>query len=209
MLVIKAIQFAATKHIGQIRRGSGLPYVTHTIIVMELIQKYKGCSTHIGELKCAALLHDTLEDTDCNYKELEREFGPMVASIVLELTSDEEMIKKIGKNEYLKKKMVEMSRYAFILKLLDRYSNCMDNPTTKYRLATIELMAYLLKNRKDITERQINIIKEIKNVCLEEIEPEEEEGPLLENATLVVEGESQLVDNKVTLIGAPEAKEAK
>ena len=37
-LVIKAITFAAEKHKGQERRGIGLPYVTHPITVMELIQ---------------------------------------------------------------------------------------------------------------------------------------------------------------------------
>ena len=115
MLVIKAIGFAAEKHKGQERRGSGLPYVTHPIIVMELIQKYKSDSVRLNELKCAALLHDVLEDTECTYKELEREFGPLVASLVIELTSDEEMIEKMGKKEYIKQKMFNMSKYAFIL----------------------------------------------------------------------------------------------
>jgi (p)ppGpp synthase/HD superfamily hydrolase len=37
MLIVKAIQFASEKHKGQERRGSGLPYVTHPIIVSQLI----------------------------------------------------------------------------------------------------------------------------------------------------------------------------
>ena len=63
-------------------------------------------------------MHDTLEDTPCSYIEIETEFGPLVASVVMELTSDEEAIKKIGKNEYLKEKMLNMSKYALTLKLV-------------------------------------------------------------------------------------------
>lgn len=165
MLVIKAIGFAAEKHKGQERRGSGLPYVTHPIIVMELIQKYKSDSVRLNELKCAALLHDVLEDTECTYKELEREFGPLVASLVMELTSDEEMIEKMGKKEYIKQKMINMSKYAFILKLLDRYSNIIDGPTVKYVNTTLETMDFLRENRPDITERQLMIISDIETAC--------------------------------------------
>jgi len=164
-MILKAIEFAATKHKGQVRRSSGLPYFTHTVIVMELIQRYKGCSSNIEALKCAAVLHDTLEDTQCDYEELEREFGYLVASIVLELTSDEEKIEEVGKKEYLKKKMLELTHYAFILKLLDRMSNCLDNPTPKYKQDTIETMDFLLENRENITQRQKQIIHEIKHIC--------------------------------------------
>jgi len=176
MLVIKAIQFASEKHKGQERRGSGLPYVTHPIIVMELVQKYKGTSKHIDELKCAALLHDTLEDTETTYHELEREFGPLVSSIVIELTSDEKQVKIMGKNEYLKDKMKRMSQYAFTLKLLDRLSNVMDGPTKKYVKNTIELMEYLIEERKEITDRQTKIMGEIIRVC------KSKEGELMASA---------------------------
>lgn len=165
MLVLKAIQFAALKHKGQERRGSGLPYVTHPIIVMELVQQYKGTSKHIDELKCAALLHDVLEDTECTYQEIEREFTPLVASIVMELTSDNVMLKELGKNEYLKQKMLKMSQYAFTLKLLDRLSNIMDGPREGYVKKTLNMMAFLLGHKENITERQIGIIADIQKEC--------------------------------------------
>jgi len=165
MLVIKAIQFASEKHKGQERRSTGLPYVTHPIIVMELVQKYKGTSKHIDELKCAALLHDTLEDTETTYHELEREFGPLVSSIVIELTSDKKQSKLMGKNEYLKDKMEKMSRYAFTLKLLDRLSNVIDGPTKKYVKNTVELIEYLIEERKEVTDRQTKIMRKIMEIC--------------------------------------------
>jgi len=161
MKILKAIQFASTKHKGQVRRVSELPYITHPIVVMELVQKYKGSSKHIEELKCSALLHDTLEDTDTSYFELEREFGSMVASLVLELSSDKEKIKEIGKHPYIKEKMLGMSQYALTLKLLDRFSNILDEPGKNYTKKTVELMEYLMNNRKDITKRQQMIIGHI------------------------------------------------
>lgn len=165
MLVIKAIEFAAKKHKGQERRGSGLPYIVHPVAVMHLISKYKRDSKHWAELQCAALLHDTLEDTECTYTELEREFGPLVASIVMELTSDEEMIKQMGKNEYLIDKMLKMSKYAFILKLVDRLANVSDQPREKYVHNTIVMMETLLEKREDLTNTQRTIINEISRVC--------------------------------------------
>lgn len=165
MLVIDALKFASEKHKGQVRRGSGLPYVTHPIIVMELVQKYKGESSHIEELKCAALLHDTLEDTNTSYAEIERFFGPMVAAIVMELTSDPIAIKEYGKNKYLINKMSKMSRYAFVIKLIDRLSNIMDQPGKSYVKKTLVMTAYLKKHREDITDRQLRIIAKIEDEC--------------------------------------------
>jgi len=164
MKLIKALKFATDKHQGQTRKSTGLPYITHPMVVQSLINQYKGNSKHIEELQISALLHDTLEDTDTSYFEIEREFGSMVASIVLELTSDEEMILKVGKNTYLKNKMVSMSKYAFILKLLDRYSNILDNPKEKYVIDTINMMDYL-RIQRVLTERQLRIVNDILLVC--------------------------------------------
>jgi (p)ppGpp synthase/HD superfamily hydrolase len=165
MSVIEAIKFASTKHKGQTRRGSGLPYVTHPIIVMELVREYKGTSKNLEALLVAALLHDTLEDTDTSYAELERKFGPMAASIVMELTSDPVAIKKMGKNNYLIQKMLKMSRYAFVIKLLDRFSNIMDRPSESYVKKTLKMMDVLKTGREDITERQLKIIEKIEEEC--------------------------------------------
>ncbi len=166
MLIVKALTFAAEKHKGQERRGTKLPYVLHPIIVSHLITKYKPTSKHLEELQIAALLHDVLEDTECDKNELEREFGPLVAAIVMELTSDPVKLKELGKNEYLKQKMIKMSKYAFVLKLVDRLSNILDNPGESYVKKTLNMVEFLRENREDITERQIIILGDIKSACL-------------------------------------------
>ena len=164
-LVIKAITFASEKHRGQTRKGSGLPYVTHPIIVSLLVAKYKD-SKELESLQAAAILHDCLEDTYTNFVELATQFTPLVASLVLELTSDKKEIKKVGKNEYMKKHMSGMSKYAFLLKLADRLSNVMDQPKKEYVKDTLDLMNYLESNRV-LTKTHKTIINKIKEVCYE------------------------------------------
>ena len=164
MMIAEAIRFAATKHEGQVRKVTGLPYIIHPLLVSHLITKYKGDSKHIEELQCAAILHDVLEDTACTYPEIEREFGPLVASLVMELTSDQLTIDEIGKTQYLIKKMASMSNYAFILKLVDRLSNLLDSPTDTYCHDTLDLLK-TLHGRRTMTERQMKIILEIREAC--------------------------------------------
>ena len=84
----------------------------------------------------------------------------------MELTSDNEKIKEVGKNEYLKGKMILMSKYAFIIKLVDRLSNILDKPGTNYVKNTLNMMDFLRKNRVDITARQILIISDIETECV-------------------------------------------
>ena len=89
----KAIAFSIHAHKDQVRRNSGLPYCVHTINVFSTVYKYKE-SKHIDDLLCSAVLHDVLEDTECTFEYLTKEYNPRVASICLELKNDEEEIKK-------------------------------------------------------------------------------------------------------------------
>lgn len=83
-LVARAHAFAAEAHgrIGQTRKYSGEPYINHPIEVMEIVQSVD----HTDEMLAAALLHDTIEDTPVTRDDIEREFGPKVATLVMELT---------------------------------------------------------------------------------------------------------------------------
>lgn len=159
MLVLKALQYAMKKHEGQVRKVSNEPYISHPLKVSYLLATFKK-SKKIDELLCAALLHDTIEDTDATFNEIASEFTPLVASLVFELTSDEDQIKAIGKKEYLKKKMVAMSSYGLTLKLVDRLANLMDHPSDKQKSDTVEILIHLKQNRK-LNETQKRIIDEI------------------------------------------------
>jgi len=142
-MLAEAITLAADKHRHQVRKVSGLPYITHLSGVALLVKTFKK-SKNLESLVCAAYLHDTLEDTDTTYEELESKFGPMVAGLVKELTNEPYQGPKW---EYLARKMVKMSSYALTLKLCDRLQNLLDFPSKETVDETIDIMGYLLPKR--------------------------------------------------------------
>lgn len=81
--VEQAIKAAALLHQNQLRKGSvPLPYITHLIAVMLIVRDY----TDKEDTLVAALLHDTLEDTDYTFEELRDDFGDKVSTLVQTLT---------------------------------------------------------------------------------------------------------------------------
>ena len=77
-LLDRAIEFAAVKHAGQLRKGTKLPYFTHVMEAMEIVCRI----TDDEEIRAAAVLHDTLEDTETTKEELVQNFGQRVADLV-------------------------------------------------------------------------------------------------------------------------------
>ena len=162
-MVLDALLFANEKHEGQSRKGTGLPYITHPLAVSYLVAKFKK-SKHLTEIVVACILHDILEDTATTFAELAERFTPLVASLVLELTSDKLEIASIGKLEYLKKKMEGMSSYALVIKLADRLHNISDHPTEKTVRDTVELVQHIAKKRK-LTLPQRQLAHDIHILC--------------------------------------------
>ncbi len=125
-----AIKFATDKHEGVVRKGNGLPYITHPLAVMAILVSIKK-SNNPFLLGIVGILHDVVEDCyKDNHKEgldeIADRFSHEVAGIVEKLTSDKEKIKLMGKKEYLLDKMLSMSSYALRIKLADRYHNISD-----------------------------------------------------------------------------------
>lgn len=149
----QVLHYAKKAHAGQTRSG-GEPYIVHPIRVAQTVAKFKR-SHNIDELIAAAYLHDTIEDTGTTHEDLEKMFGGLVASLVKELTSDLEQIKKLGKKDYLAKKMAhDMSSYGLVIKLADRLDNVQDIATAKspkwrakYKDETLHILDYIERNR--------------------------------------------------------------
>jgi len=147
-----ALAYATKAHAGQTRSG-GDPYITHPMRVADHIRQYKQ-SHNLDALISAAYLHDTIEDTDTTQEVLHDLFGGLVASLVKELTSDPEQIKKMGKAQYLSHKMAAMSSYGLVIKLADRLDNVKDITTArtpewraKYAKETNQILDYIEKTR--------------------------------------------------------------
>jgi (p)ppGpp synthase/HD superfamily hydrolase len=162
----KEIEIIKALHGDQVRRFTLAPYYTHPIRVATLVMKFKE-SHEIDAIIKAALFHDTLEDTNINYNQLLELEGPLVASLVLEVTNDSEQLKLIGKSKYLCEKVVSLSSWALVIKLCDRLDNVSDfifadnKFVTKYRIETYNIID-TLEQHYNLTDTHKNIIKYIK-----------------------------------------------
>lgn len=163
--IYDAIKFADRQHKGQKRKGSGLPYVTHPIAVSYLLVKYK-VSKNLEDLIVACILHDVIEDTPATHAMIAKKFGPLVSSLCHELTNDPVAIAKMGKLDYQSKKLLGISSYALVCKLVDRLDNVLDGPTKKMLADTLVLMERLRKGRK-LSKTHLRIIVDIEAACNE------------------------------------------
>ncbi len=123
-LILRAVAFAAHKHRDQRRKDKDAsPYINHPIQLAKVLWEEGGVRD--AEVIAAALLHDTLEDTETSLQELRGEFGEDIVEIVLEVT-DTQWIKK----QVRKRLQVARARYsseqARLVKLADKICNLRD-----------------------------------------------------------------------------------
>ncbi len=167
-LTTQAYNYAKECHGTQTRKFNGEPYFNHPVRVAGTVQAYDGTEAMIQ----AALLHDTLEDTDATYEDIERRFGKEVADLVLDVTSDKEESGRIGKTSYLSNKMRAMNDDALLIKLADRLDNVSDisNENTVWRAAyvlqTIEILKAL--DGRAMTCAHVSLLEKIREKLMTE-----------------------------------------
>lgn len=122
-LVERAYVFARAAHdaVGQLRKYSNDPYIVHPVEVAGLVQTVQ----HTNEMLAAALLHDTVEDTNTTIDEIHRLFGYEVACLVEMLT---DVSKASDGNRAVRKAIdcehtAKASAAAKTIKLADLISN--------------------------------------------------------------------------------------
>jgi (p)ppGpp synthase/HD superfamily hydrolase len=116
----RAYHFAAQKHVDQRRKGAAAePYMNHLTEVAELVAQATN-----GDLDVviAAILHDTVEDTDTTIDELRAAFGPRIAELAAEVTDDKSLPKQVRKDLQVEH-APHASWGAQIIKLADKSSN--------------------------------------------------------------------------------------
>ncbi|MBE6937750.1 MAG: bifunctional (p)ppGpp synthetase/guanosine-3',5'-bis(diphosphate) 3'-pyrophosphohydrolase [Ruminococcaceae bacterium] len=141
--ILEAFAFAAEAHKDQFRQ-SGEPYVTHPLAVAEIVADMELDSDSI----CAALLHDTVEDTPTTTDEIAGRFGAHVAEIVDGLTKLDRIpysSKEEQEVENLRKMLLAMSKdiRVILIKLADRLHNIRTldaKPDIKRRETALETM---------------------------------------------------------------------
>jgi len=123
-LLLKALAFAAHKHRDQRRKDAeASPYINHPIALADVLVNEGGVAD--VEVLCAALLHDTVEDTDTTPGELEKVFGARIARIVAEVTDDTRLPKAERKRLQVEHASA-LSPEAKLVKLADKICNLRD-----------------------------------------------------------------------------------
>jgi guanosine-3',5'-bis(diphosphate) 3'-pyrophosphohydrolase len=127
-IVIKAMAFAADKHRNQRRKDADAsPYINHPIGLADVLANEAGLDDE--RVLVAAILHDTIEDTETTEQELARNFGQEIADIVLEVTDDKALPKAERKRLQIEH-APSSSRRAKLVKLADKICNLRDVATS-------------------------------------------------------------------------------
>ena len=122
--LLRALDFAAIKHRDQRRKGNeAAPYINHCIGVARLLAEVGGVQDFT--ILTAAVLHDTVEDTDTTPGELDARFGHEVCSLVMECT-DDKTLPKAARKQLQVENAPHKSPGAKQIKLADKTSNVLD-----------------------------------------------------------------------------------
>jgi (p)ppGpp synthase/HD superfamily hydrolase len=166
MTIGKAFAFAAKKHKGQFRKGSGEPYITHPLGTYRIL---RAIGVKDKNILVGAALHDTREDTKTTYNELKTEFNVDVANMVRDVSSDKKIIFKVGKEKYLADKLLKIANPSLTLKLADRLHNLSDFHTVnkkfqkKMFLSTTYILGKL-KAGRSLNGKQKKLVRKIEAI---------------------------------------------
>lgn len=173
--LINAIKLAVESHMGQKRKYSEDDYIIHPMRVLQhvsFILRDYDIQTNLDEeeILCAAILHDTIEDTDVTREYIETYFSTNVANLVQELTK-----KSLGSKENRRERnridneyLATVSNEAKIIKMADIFDNILDMEkcpdkgwVKKYLNEKLEQLTYIEDALPELSER---IKKQIKRV---------------------------------------------
>ena len=154
-------RFAKRRHddTGAIRKVSKEPYWVHPEGVAKIVMEHGGSDIEIK----AAMAHDTMEDAGVSYDDMVEKFGEEVASIVKEVTNDNDEIAKIGKEKYISEELCRLSPEALTVKLADMLYNMKDSPTEKNYERMRKNVAFLMMNRH-LDGKHLELAQEIMEV---------------------------------------------
>ena len=119
----RAFTYADGEHKGQLRKD-GSPYITHPLAVAEIVADLGLDADSV----IAALLHDTIEDTDATHEEVAKQFGETVAALVegvTKLSRVQYTSKEEEQMENLRKMFMAMAQdiRVILIKICDRLHN--------------------------------------------------------------------------------------
>jgi len=122
--LFEALSYSAEKHRTQHRKGvEASPYINHPIEVAHVLVEEGAVEDET--ILVAALLHDTIEDTDATREAVEEKFGKEVIDLVMEMTDDKGLEKQERKDLQVKH-APHLSHRAKMIKIADKICNIRD-----------------------------------------------------------------------------------
>ena len=154
-MVLRAASFAAMKHRDQRRKDqAATPYINHPLALATILASEGGVPD--PATLAAALLHDTIEDTETTEGELAQAFGPEVAGLVAEVT-DDKAIPKVDRKRLQVEHAAHLSPKAKLVKLADKIANLRD-------VAQSPPVGWPLQRRRDYFDWARSVIDRLRGV---------------------------------------------
>ena len=122
--LLEAVAFAARAHRHQIRKDNRTPYASHVFRVCLVVRQVFGIDDPHALM--AGVLHDTIEDTNTDYDDVKKEFGPEVAAWVAALSKDKRLDEEPREQAYMAT-LAAAPWQVKVCKLADIFDNLMDS----------------------------------------------------------------------------------
>ena len=139
-LVSNALMLAAKGHAHQRRKSDNAPYLNHLVEVMSLLVEFEHETD--SSVLCAAILHDSLEDTNITQTTILELFGVNTLEMVKALTDDKELSLD-ERRQYILNKLPKATNSVRLIKLADICSNASAIPSNWDPLRLDEYFAWL------------------------------------------------------------------
>lgn len=167
-MLLDAIHFAAEAHCHQRRKGSEQrPYVNHCIWVSQAIAAC-GDEHATVHVLCAAVLHDTVEDTTVSDAALRQRFGDRVADLVAEVTDDKALPRATRKALQIEHAGA-ISPGACLIKIADKISNVrdlvLDPPPSWSRTRVLEYVDWSERVVSALAYQQPGLMTAFRQAC--------------------------------------------
>jgi (p)ppGpp synthase/HD superfamily hydrolase len=162
----KVIEFAMSAHDGQLRKYTNTPYITHPLSVAFIVASV----TSDPDVIAAAILHDTIEDTNTTPDDILKTFGQRIMNFVVDVT---DISKPEDGNRKTRKKIDRLhlakaapeSKTIKLADIIDNISSIVeyDKPFSKIYIREKELLLpYLIEGDRELYENVKTIIKSFK-----------------------------------------------
>lgn len=157
------LDFATAAHEEQVRKYTGEPYIAHPIEVMRIVRTVE---PYDEAMLAAALLHDTVEDTDVTIEDIRQQFGDDIADLVDDLTdvSKPEDGNRVARKAMDREHSAQASPRAQTIKIADLISNSKsiiehDRGFAKtYMTEKLQLLGVLTSGNKQLTSIALQIL---------------------------------------------------